>query len=137
MISGGHATVYVSNMDNAVRFYTDVLGLRLKMRHEDHFAMVDAGPGLTIALHPITAAAPAPPGTPGSVQIGLDIDEPIERVVARLQRRGARITSDVITFEGGKCVTLEDADGNAMYLWERRGEEAGEVADQETSALSR
>ena len=29
MITGGNATVFVSNMDNAVRFYTEVLGLRL------------------------------------------------------------------------------------------------------------
>ncbi len=30
MINGGNATVFVSNMDNAIRFYTEVLGLKVK-----------------------------------------------------------------------------------------------------------
>ena len=119
MISGGHATTYVSDMDTAVGFYTGVLGLTLIERHGNHIAMVSGGPGLTIALHPVTPAATAPPGTRGSVQIGLEIDEPIERVVARLQERGARISSEIVTFDGGKCAFLEDPDGNPIYLWER------------------
>jgi catechol 2,3-dioxygenase-like lactoylglutathione lyase family enzyme len=131
MISGGHATIYVSSMDAAVRFYTGVLGLTLLWRHEDHIAMVDAGPGLKIALHPVTPATPAPPGTRGAVQIGLEIDEPIERVVSRLQERGARVSGGIVTFEGGKCVWLEDPDGNVIYLWEPAagvGAEAGSPA---------
>ena len=52
MITGGNATVFVSDMDNAVRFYTEVLGLRLTNRFGDHWATVDAGKGLTIGLHP-------------------------------------------------------------------------------------
>jgi catechol 2,3-dioxygenase-like lactoylglutathione lyase family enzyme len=40
--------VIVSNMDRAVRFYTEVLGLKLKNRFGDHWATVVAGNGLTI-----------------------------------------------------------------------------------------
>jgi predicted enzyme related to lactoylglutathione lyase len=123
MISNGMATVYVADMDSAVRFYTTVLALRLKWRHENDIAMVDAGPGLTIALHPITPAAPAPPGTKGSVQLGFVIDEPIERVVARLQERGVRVGGGIVTFEAGKCAAIEDPDGNVMYLWEQNFDE--------------
>ena len=50
MITGGNATVFVSNMDNAVRFYTEVLGLRLTNRFGDDWATVDAGKGLTIGF---------------------------------------------------------------------------------------
>ena len=124
MISRGLATVYVSDMDNAVRFYTQTLGLRLKWRHENNIAMVDAGPGLTMALHPVTAAAPAPPGTKGSVQLGLVVDEPIERVVSRLQERGVTIGGDIVTFDGGKCVMIADPDGNNIYLWEQNFDES-------------
>jgi predicted enzyme related to lactoylglutathione lyase len=124
MISRGLATVYVSDMHNAVHFYTEVLALRLKWRHEHHIAMVDAGPGLTIALHPITPAAPAPPGTRGSVQLGLVVDEPIERVVARLQERGVRVTTEIVTFEGGKCVMIQDQDGTDICVWEQNFDEA-------------
>ena len=43
MITGGNATVFVSNKENAVQFYTEVLGLRLTNRLGDHWATVDAG----------------------------------------------------------------------------------------------
>jgi catechol 2,3-dioxygenase-like lactoylglutathione lyase family enzyme len=45
MISGGNATVFVSNMDAAVRFYTQVLGLRLTNRFGDNWATGRSGPG--------------------------------------------------------------------------------------------
>jgi catechol 2,3-dioxygenase-like lactoylglutathione lyase family enzyme len=55
MISGGNATVFVSNMDRAVEFYCDVLGMRLSNRFGDHWATVEAGKGLTIGLHPASS----------------------------------------------------------------------------------
>ena len=80
MINGGNATVYVSNMDNAIQFYTKVLGLELTNRFGNHWATVQAGKTLVIGLHPWSAKYP-PPGTKGSVQIGLVVsrDEPIDR----------------------------------------------------------
>jgi catechol 2,3-dioxygenase-like lactoylglutathione lyase family enzyme len=52
MIEGGTPTIYVSDMERAVEFYTEVLGLRLESRHGDEWASVDAGRGMTIGLHP-------------------------------------------------------------------------------------
>lgn len=46
MITGGQTTVYVSDMDRAVEFYTKTLGLRLALRAGNHFTMVDAGIGV-------------------------------------------------------------------------------------------
>src|SRR5713101_6395731 len=48
MFSGGNVTVYVSNMDRAVRFYSETLGLKLAYRFGDHWASIEAGTGLTI-----------------------------------------------------------------------------------------
>jgi catechol 2,3-dioxygenase-like lactoylglutathione lyase family enzyme len=53
MISGGNATIYVSNMDSAIRFYTEILGLKLTNRFGNHWATVKAGDTLVIGLHPI------------------------------------------------------------------------------------
>lgn len=50
MITGGNATAFVSNMDASIRFYTEVLGLRLTNRFGDSWATVEAGKGLTIGL---------------------------------------------------------------------------------------
>ena len=52
LIRGGSPTVFVSDLDTAVRFYTETLGLGLQYRAGEHFAMIDAGSGLTIGLHP-------------------------------------------------------------------------------------
>ena len=78
MISGGNATVYVADMDAAVQFYTATLGLALTNRFGNHWATLEAGPcywsekgaGLTIGLHPLSPAHPAP-GTSGGVGYGL------------------------------------------------------------------
>src|SRR5215472_12167280 len=98
MISSGNATVFVSNMDRAVRFYTEVLGLKLTNRFGDHWATVEAGKGLTIGLHPASPQYPAP-GTKGGIMLGLEIDEPIDRAIARLAERGVRMTGPVVKSE--------------------------------------
>ena len=40
MFSSGIATVFVTDMDRAVKFYTDILGLKLMQRFENHWASV-------------------------------------------------------------------------------------------------
>jgi predicted enzyme related to lactoylglutathione lyase len=117
MISGGNATVFVSNMDNAVRFYTEVLGLKLSNRFGDSWATVEAGKGLTIGLHPASPKYPAP-GTKGAMMLGLEIDEPIAGMVARLSGKGVRIQGSIVQDAPGSFVHLEDPDGNEIYLWE-------------------
>jgi predicted enzyme related to lactoylglutathione lyase len=117
MISGGNATVFVSNMDRAVRFYTEVLGLKLTNRFGDHWATVEAGKGLTIGLHPASPKYPAP-GTKGAMMLGLEIDDAIERVVSRLSEKGVQVKGSIIRDEAGNFVHLEDPDGNDIYLWE-------------------
>jgi catechol 2,3-dioxygenase-like lactoylglutathione lyase family enzyme len=115
---GGHAIVYVSNMDNGVRFYSEQLGLPLTNRYGDHFATVEAG-NLVLAIHPKTPNTPDP-GKKGSVTLGLQVDEPMERAVSRLTERGIRLTGESAPPNAGKRVEFEDEDGNPIYLWEPR-----------------
>lgn len=117
MISGGNATVFVSNMDRAVEFYSGVLKMKLTNRFGDHYATVVAGPGLTIGLHPASAKYPAP-GTKGATMLGLEIDEPIETVVARLTAQGVKMKGSIVRDEPGNFMHIEDPDGNEIYLWE-------------------
>lgn len=124
MISGGNATVFVSNMDNAVRFYTEVLGLRLLERYGDHWATVDAGRGFTIGLHPASPKYPGP-GTKGGMMLGLEVNTPLEAVVERLKNKGVRFTGDIIRDEGGSFANFEDLDGTPIYLWEMVSVPAG------------
>jgi len=116
MLTGGNATIYVANMDNAVRFYSEVLGLKLTNRFGNHWATVLAGQTLLIGLHPWKEKYPRP-GTKGSVQIGLIVskDETIQQLAARLRRHGVEV-SGVIESEEGNYITFEDPDGNPIYV---------------------
>ncbi|HTW63928.1 MAG TPA: VOC family protein [Bryobacteraceae bacterium] len=134
MISGGNITVMVSNMDASVRFYTDVLGMKLTNRFGDHWATVDAGRGLIIGLHPASPKYPAP-GTKGGMLIGLEIDEPIQQVVNRLRAKDVHFTSPIIRDEGaGSFADFEDPDGNSIYLWEMNRAMMQENAQQYSHA---
>jgi catechol 2,3-dioxygenase len=115
-IAGGHAIVYVSSMDAAVRFYSEVLELPLTNRYDDHLATVEAG-SLVIALHPQTPRTPKP-GTKGSVVLGLVVDGAIDRVVSRLAGRGVRVAGELVRSDLRGFVEIEDPDGNTIYLWE-------------------
>jgi len=118
VITGGNATVFVSSMDVAVHFYTQVLGLRLVDRYGDHWATVDAGKGLTIGLHPASPKYPEP-GTKGGMMLGLEIQIPIEEAIARLTSLGVEV-SDITRDSPGSFVNFQDPDGNPIYLWETK-----------------
>ena len=130
---GGHANIYVSNMDRAIAFYVDVLGLPLTNRFGRNWATVEAGRSLVIGIHPETPKYPRP-GTRGATLLGLTLDEPIDRVVARLVKQGVRMAGSVSRSEEASVVRLEDPDGNLIEL-----REAAAIASPEpvTAAASR
>jgi catechol 2,3-dioxygenase-like lactoylglutathione lyase family enzyme len=118
IISGGMPTIFVSDMDAAVRFYTETLGLRLIQRYGQHFASIDAGQGVTIGLHPASAKNPA--GRSGSITLGFMSTEPIHDTVASLKSKGVVFASDVIDDGELLLAHFQDADGNLLYLAEMK-----------------
>ncbi|MGH7339271.1 MAG: VOC family protein [Candidatus Rokuibacteriota bacterium] len=116
MISGGTASVYVTDMDRAVAFWTDAVGLKLRTRVGTTWAEIDAGEGLIIGLHraapPDTAAA----GTPGAINIELRVTEPLEEVIAALSARGVTIDGPIKEYEAVRIASFSDPDGNAIVL---------------------
>ncbi len=115
MFSSGNVTLYVSNMDAAVRFYSETLGLKLAYRFGDHWASVEVGKGLTIGLHPASAQMPA--GRKGSMAIGLELSGSIHDAVRELEAKGVKFDGPVSS-EGkaGSFVSFQDPDGNLLYL---------------------
>ena len=121
MIEGGGPTIYVSNMDRAVEFYTEVLGLRLVSRYGDEWASVDAGKGMTIGLHPAAERMGAP-GTLGSINIGFNVTQSIDVVVRTLESRGVTFDEPIKGDANGsiKLAFFGDPDGNSLYLCESK-----------------
>ena len=119
LIRGGSPTIFITDMNRAVKFYSDTLGLKVAYRAGDHFCMIDAGEGLMIGLHPPGDHAGAP-GINGSTQVGLNVAQPIDEVVATLRTRGVNFHGPVISdAKGGvKLAFFNDPDGNTLYLCE-------------------
>jgi len=116
MFSSGNVTLYVSNMDRAVHFYSEVLGLKLAYRFGDHWAAIEVGRGLTIGLHPASAESPA--GRKGSMAIGLELTGSINEAMTILESKGVRFQSVRNEGKAGKFASFEDPDGNLLYLAE-------------------
>ena len=117
MISGGNATVYVSNMDTAVRFYSEILGLKLTNRFGNDWATVQAGTTLVIGL--TWLARYRKPGTRSGQQIGLVVrDERLADVAAHLRKHGVEV-SGIIESREANYITFADPDGNSIYIGDR------------------
>ena len=128
MFTSGNVTVYVSNMDAAVRFCGEVLGLRLLHRFGDHWASVEAPKGLTIGLHPDSGNGRA--GRKGGMEIGLELEGSIRDAVGVLEARGVTFRGPIHEDEAGSFAFLEDPDGNPIYLAELKWGQVGEGQEQ-------
>ena len=106
-----HVYYWVSDMDAAVAFYGEVLGLPLVRRDGDEWAEFEAGP-IRFALH---GSAEQSPGS-GTVVLRVhDLDE--ARMV--LGGRGADLDEHVGEVEGfARFATARDPDGNPVQLIE-------------------
>ena len=110
MLRGACARLGVTDLDAAIRFYVEVLGLTLAVRIGDEWAAVDAGGGLIIGLAP-RADGEEPGGT-----VGLWTSEPLDAVVASLSERGVPFDGPVVVKDQVQLAFFHDPDGNRLSL---------------------
>lgn len=115
MYSESQVTLMVAEMDEAVRFYVDKLGLRLKARYGNEFAVVEA-PGLTIGLHPRN---PKSPGAP-QASIGLGV-ESLEEAMKQLSARGVRFPAAIVEDPPVRIAHFTGPGDMPLYLVEQSG----------------
>jgi catechol 2,3-dioxygenase-like lactoylglutathione lyase family enzyme len=124
MIAGGNATLLVSDVGRAVRFYVETLGFKLVGVATPHWAKVDAGDGLVIGLHQRPTSGKTSDGSTSGVSggseitLGLDVNQPIAEVVEVLANRGVQFHGPVKEEGGVKLAFFADLDGNTLYLVE-------------------
>lgn len=114
MIRGGLVTLFVRDIDKAVRFYVETLGMKLVEEASSHvprWAVIDAGEGFRIALHEGGAVEGGGAFAPS---VGLCPKVPIREAIAIYENRGVKFdTKDdgLVT-----CAHFRDPDDNVLYL---------------------
>jgi catechol 2,3-dioxygenase-like lactoylglutathione lyase family enzyme len=116
MITSGNATIYITDMNRAVQFYTETLGLKLKFRAGDGWAEMETS-GLNIGLHQVHPHGPEA-GKSGSISVGFGVDQPLEEIVSTLESRGVTFRGPILDGEGVRLAFFGDPDGNDLYLAE-------------------
>lgn len=108
---GSNVTIMVKSMAKSVKFYTETLGLPLRVRHGSHWAEIDAS-GLIIGLHPQGKTKKIIRGD--NMTIGLEVDN-FQAAIQNLQEKG--IEFDI---QKGSLVLayFNDPDDNVLYLFQ-------------------
>jgi catechol 2,3-dioxygenase-like lactoylglutathione lyase family enzyme len=114
LYSESQVTLMVPDMDAAVRFYTETLGLDLKTRYGNEFAVVEA-PGLTIGLHPLPTAQSL---QAHSMSIGLGV-ESLEAAMQKLSARGLGFIGPIREDPPIRIAYFAGPGGTPLYLCEQ------------------
>jgi catechol 2,3-dioxygenase-like lactoylglutathione lyase family enzyme len=107
-IKGSNVTIMVKNMNTAIEFY-QAIGLNLKQRWDDHYAMVETS-GITIGIHP----ASVDEVNSGTVSIGFMID--------KMEDAKALLDSNKVVYKAeddgksGNYLHFKDPDGTILYF---------------------
>ena len=104
----------VKNMDEAVSFYKDVLGLNVKFRDGNRWTQFDVnGVGVAVAD---PSEGSVPPG--GGATVVLEVDNLVE-TRQMLTQKGVQV-NDIVDMGGhGKYFTTKDPSGNIVQIFAR------------------
>lgn len=113
----------VSDVDEAIPFYTDMLGFQVEMHPAPGFASLSKG-GLRLLLNRPGAGGagqampdgqtPAPGGW-NRIQIEV---EDLAATVEKLKNAGCTFRSEIIVGNGGKQILVNDPSGNPVELFQ-------------------
>ncbi len=104
------------NLDRALEFYKDVLGLTLRVQNEEWIEF-DVG-GQRLALRKVDTLTRQPETLhPTGARVWLEA-RPIEQAIAHLQKNKVKFINSLEIFPYGKTATFADPDGNSIGLYE-------------------
>ena len=121
MLKRIHSTFYwAEDMDAAVAFYRDTLGLNLRFQAGESWAEFDVA-GATFALHG-TRGAQMEHG--GGATVVFEVDD-LEQARRLLSARGVAFEGEITEVpESGRFATFRDPAGNVVQLYEPRAEKS-------------
>ena len=113
MVAGvSNVWVPVQDMQRALGFHRDVLGLTVKMESPE-WSELDAG-GLSIGLN---ARETASGSSSGGAVITFQPEAGIEAEVAQLKGKGVTFTGEVSSYDWGSVAPFRDSEGNDLQLY--------------------
>jgi catechol 2,3-dioxygenase-like lactoylglutathione lyase family enzyme len=125
-----HVYYWVSDMERAVRFYREILGLTLRNQEGDNWAVFDVG-GRRFALHRVVEGHPTAPGGATAVFAVEDLD----RARTVLSERGVQFGHEGDVEGYARFASFQDPDGNTVQLIEYSGPEAGTASHARNAEL--
>ena len=113
---------FVTDVERAIRHYTENLGFTLERQMGSAIAKVSRGDlALFLSGPESSAARPLPdgqsPGPGGWNRILLETED-LEARIAELEEAGVPLRGEVVSGPGGKKILVEDPDGNVVELFE-------------------
>lgn len=108
-----HVYYWTTDMERAVSFYRDVLGLRLARRDGESWAVFDAG-GRMFALHGAIEGRPVRPGGATAV---FSVDD-LDAARAHLIDRGVEFGHEGDVQGYARFASFQDPDGNTVQIIE-------------------
>jgi predicted enzyme related to lactoylglutathione lyase len=111
-----HVYYWTRDMDAAVAFYCDVVGLTMVRRDGANWAEFDAGP-VKFALHGVVDGHPVQPGGGTAVFEVSDVDE-ARRI---LEERGVEFGHSADVAGYARFASFADPDGNTVQIIEYAG----------------
>ena len=112
MINSSNVTIMVKSMAKSVKFYTETLGLPLKVRYSSHWAEIDVK-GLIIGLHPQVKTKKVIHGD--NMSIGLEVKN-VETAMKELEKKG--LSFDFKKNGMVQQAFFNDPDDNVLYLFQ-------------------
>jgi len=112
-----YATIIVQDMEESIRFYTDVMGFEIERQF-------DLGPAGAITLlhgegETRVEIIQNPTDSPGLYSIGMEVDD-LEATVQDLKQKGVNITMEPVPITVGHLAFVEDPNGARIALIQHR-----------------
>ena len=107
-------TIFVADMDRAVRFYAEVLDCKIQFHFGNEWAQLQTLDGMTIGLHPQSKENPA--GVRGSIHLGILVKDSIQKVVEEMKAKGVKFLGPIRDDEQILIAEFQDPDGTPLYI---------------------
>ena len=118
IILEANVTIMVSDVDRAVHFYRDVLGLELTERYGSKYAEARVN-GFKIGFHLKSNEASVSESPAGSIMLGFRVKD-LASTVANFRGKGIKFSTEIEEGAAGKFIYLHDPDGNQLYIWQQK-----------------